>query len=80
MDAAFVSSEGSRGVFTRRWLFSLKAAPIYWLSRALAGQLGMLRERRWANMKITQGPECADIENNDWEEEEGGGGRDIRKT
>lgn len=26
-------------------------------------------------MKMTQGSECADIENNDWE---GGGGRNIR--
>lgn len=28
-------------------------------------------EKRWANMKITQGSECADIENKDW----GGGWR-----
>lgn len=33
----------------------------------------MLREKKWANKKITHGSGCADIEKNDgWEAEEGG--------
>lgn len=60
VDTPFVSLEGLRGVFTRRWLFLWKQVQF----------IGETSSRRGGtNMKITESSECIDIENNDWESE-----------